>query len=423
MLPASDVRSPTLCIDAPRMTLVPPAATAQTDHRRFSRPTIATSLHRCPPPASARHPSLPLHDRGRREAGHPRGGQHRGERPEHYRGCRLGQLTKEARRGPPGVAVGTLRWQDPRRTELAPFGTATLLSAPTILHDPLASALRRKAATGGSGVTAGRTVASGAGWRVVDVVCTSGPGRPPVRGAAHLFASLSLVLSGSFVYRSARGASFMSPGALMLGDAGQTFECSHEHGEGDRCLSFQLEPELFERLAHDAGASRVAFAARSPAPAPRAGRAHGAHAADARPARGARGGRARARRRRDPDGESRAAGADVGRSHPGRIARVLRDLESRFVEPRGPRSPISLAGRPQPLPLPPHVQGGDRGHAAPVAPARAPARGRAAARDEPRAGDGDRARRRLRRPLELHPDVPRRVRRLAAALSRPAGER
>jgi AraC family transcriptional regulator len=51
----------------------------------------------------------------------------------------------------------------------------------------------------------------------------------------------------------------MSPGAWLLGNPGTTFECSHEHGEGDRCLSFQFHPALFERLARDAGSSRGAF--------------------------------------------------------------------------------------------------------------------------------------------------------------------
>jgi AraC family transcriptional regulator len=41
---------------------------------------------------------------------------------------------------------------------------------------------------------------------------------------------------------------------LFLVEAGQCFVCSHRHGEGDRCLSFQFEPETFEQIAHDAGA-------------------------------------------------------------------------------------------------------------------------------------------------------------------------
>jgi AraC family transcriptional regulator len=65
------------------------------------------------------------------------------------------------------------------------------------------------------------------------------------------------VLAGSFICRSERGSCLMSPGALFLGNAGQPYECSHRHGSGDRCLSFQFEPDLFERIASDAGAARA----------------------------------------------------------------------------------------------------------------------------------------------------------------------
>jgi AraC family transcriptional regulator len=51
----------------------------------------------------------------------------------------------------------------------------------------------------------------------------------------------------------------MSTGALMLGNRGSAYECSHQHGEGDRCLSFQFEPDFFERIAQDVGAKRAVF--------------------------------------------------------------------------------------------------------------------------------------------------------------------
>jgi AraC-like DNA-binding protein len=43
------------------------------------------------------------------------------------------------------------------------------------------------------------------------------------------------------------------PGSLLLGNPAQAFECGHEHGAGDRCLSFHFSQEYFERLAADAG--------------------------------------------------------------------------------------------------------------------------------------------------------------------------
>jgi AraC-like DNA-binding protein len=134
-----------------------------------------------------------------------------------------------------------------------------LLVPQTSAPDPLAAALAHKAANGASGAARGQTVAAGAGWHVQDIVCTSGPADRPFEERQSA-ASISLVLSGTFVYRSERGASVMSSGAMLLGNAGDPFECSHDHGEGDRCLSFQFEPELFERLAHDAGASAARFA-------------------------------------------------------------------------------------------------------------------------------------------------------------------
>jgi AraC-like DNA-binding protein len=124
--------------------------------------------------------------------------------------------------------------------------------------DPLAAALAQKARTGEAGGADGRTVAAGDGWRVVDVVCTSGPGDRSFEEKQPA-ASISLVLGGTFTYRSDRGASLMSSGSVLLGNAGHAYECSHPHGEGDRCLSFQFGPELFERIAHDAGTRRAYF--------------------------------------------------------------------------------------------------------------------------------------------------------------------
>jgi len=126
----------------------------------------------------------------------------------------------------------------------------------------------------------------------------------------------------------------MSPGALLLGSPGHTYECSHRHGEGDRCLSFQFDAELFERVAHDAGASGAGFEHDRLPPlralAPLAARAR---MAPARPdsfeeialeLAGAVIALAGHLRRDTP----RTAGSD-----PAPIARVLRQMESRFAEP------------------------------------------------------------------------------------------
>jgi AraC-like DNA-binding protein len=130
---------------------------------------------------------------------------------------------------------------------------------PTCDADPLAAALTRKAQTHAPGAIERRVLATGEGWCAVEVLCTCGARDRPFE-ERHAVASVSLVLSGTFVCRSAHGASLLSPGSLMLGTVGRTYECSHRHGEGDRCLSFQFDAALFDRLAHDAGAARPAFA-------------------------------------------------------------------------------------------------------------------------------------------------------------------
>jgi len=61
------------------------------------------------------------------------------------------------------------------------------------------------------------------------------------------------------VVRDRHGTSLLSEGSYLLVSAGHCFACSHRHGEGDRCLSFRFEPELFERIAHDS-ARQTAFA-------------------------------------------------------------------------------------------------------------------------------------------------------------------
>jgi AraC family transcriptional regulator len=131
-----------------------------------------------------------------------------------------------------------------------------LLSTKISAHDPLSAALRRKGTTGAPGASEAQLIANGDGWRVADIVCTHGPADHPFEeqfGAT----SISIVLAGNFVYRSARGVTLMAPGSLMLGNAGRSFECSHQHGEGDRCLSFQFEPDLFERIARETGSKRA----------------------------------------------------------------------------------------------------------------------------------------------------------------------
>jgi AraC family transcriptional regulator len=87
---------------------------------------------------------------------------------------------------------------------------------------------------------------------VTDVVCTAGPHDRPFEERHSQF-SIAVVAAGSFQYRSTSGRELMTPGSILLGNAGQSFECGHEHGAGDRCVAFRFSPGYFERIAADAG--------------------------------------------------------------------------------------------------------------------------------------------------------------------------
>ena len=103
-------------------------------------------------------------------------------------------------------------------------------------------------------------LASGPGWSVSDVVCMAGPDDRPFE-ERHDAVCIAAVTQGTFQYRSSSGAAVLAPGALLLGNAGQCYECGHEHGSGDRCLAFHLAPALFETVvAALPGVRRASFA-------------------------------------------------------------------------------------------------------------------------------------------------------------------
>lgn len=97
-----------------------------------------------------------------------------------------------------------------------------------------------------------RTLAEGDGWAVEDVVCTFRPS-DSVFEERHRRYRVALVGAGAFQCRGPLGHELLTPGSLLLGNAGECFECGHDHGTGDRCLAFGYAPEMFERLAFEAG--------------------------------------------------------------------------------------------------------------------------------------------------------------------------
>jgi AraC-like DNA-binding protein len=118
------------------------------------------------------------------------------------------------------------------------------------MSDTLAKALADRAMSGRPGGAAAHPISSGHGWRVKDVICDAGPDDSPFE-EKNDYVCIAVVVAGSFKYRSARGSVVLSPGSLLLGSVDESFECSHEHGSGDRCVSFNYEPEFFESLAAD----------------------------------------------------------------------------------------------------------------------------------------------------------------------------
>jgi len=92
-----------------------------------------------------------------------------------------------------------------------------------------------------------RVLAAGHGWAVREVVCTAGPS-DPVFEEQHSQTSIAVVLTGTFQYSTSTGRELMTPGSLLLGNAGDSFACGHEHGAGDRCISFHYSDELCDQF-------------------------------------------------------------------------------------------------------------------------------------------------------------------------------
>ena len=119
----------------------------------------------------------------------------------------------------------------------------------------LGQAVQRRRALGAPGQIGARALASGEGWLVTDVLCTSGPGDRAFE-ETYEADTIAVVLAGSFQCRSGSGRELLTPGAVMLGTAGRCYECGHDHADGDRCVSFQFAPGYLPRLSADAGIRR-----------------------------------------------------------------------------------------------------------------------------------------------------------------------
>ncbi len=115
-----------------------------------------------------------------------------------------------------------------------------------------------------------RILADGEGWVVREYVCQAGPSDRAFEERHNGF-SVSAVVEGSFTYRSDAGDALLYPGALLLGNGGGCFECGHDHGRGDRCVSIAVSDELFGEIAAVAASSSCfRFSTPSMPPSPKA---------------------------------------------------------------------------------------------------------------------------------------------------------
>lgn len=119
-----------------------------------------------------------------------------------------------------------------------------------------------------SGTIEARQLAAGRGWHVQDVRCHAGPDDSPFE-EQHNTVAVAAVLNGTFTYRTAEGRNLLSPGSILLGNQGRCFQCAHEHGTGDRCLSFHFSADFWEEIATATpGAHRGKFGVSSLPPTP-----------------------------------------------------------------------------------------------------------------------------------------------------------
>jgi AraC family transcriptional regulator len=101
--------------------------------------------------------------------------------------------------------------------------------------------------------------------------CVAHAGDPPQDDQFDLD-SIAIVRSGVFAVRSGRQSQLLTTGFLLLGNAGQHYEVTHEHAGGDSCLVFNYQRAIVEELAGSLrrGAERRPFARNVLAPRPRA---------------------------------------------------------------------------------------------------------------------------------------------------------
>src|ERR1700742_936928 len=108
-------------------------------------------------------------------------------------------------------------------------------------------------------------LAHGRGWSVFDATFRATSPRSCFEGR-HDGVMIVAVTAGSFRYRATRGCVTLMPGAMMLGNAGDAFECRYDGSAGDRCITFSYAPDYFAKIS--AGRARKGFLPDRLAPTP-----------------------------------------------------------------------------------------------------------------------------------------------------------
>src|SRR5262245_18807436 len=85
-----------------------------------------------------------------------------------------------------------------------------------------------------------------------EVSCDAGPEVAPFE-EMHPHASIAFVTQGGFGYRCSAGSAVLGPGAVLLGNAGVPYTCTHAAPGGDRCLSFGYSAAVVEEVAGSLG--------------------------------------------------------------------------------------------------------------------------------------------------------------------------
>src|SRR5262245_18967497 len=82
---------------------------------------------------------------------------------------------------------------------------------------------------------------------VCDYRCSATRGDEPYLEVDGAY-TLSYVRTGSFGYRVRGELHELVTGSVLVGRPGDEYSCTHDHAEGDECLSFYLAPALVEQI-------------------------------------------------------------------------------------------------------------------------------------------------------------------------------